>query len=375
MQARVPFLNLGAAHEELRAELDRAWARVNARSWYILGPEVEAFEAEFAASVGAKHCVGVGNGLDALHLALLAMDVGPADEVIVPAHTYIATWLAVSQAGARLVPVECHPATFTLDAAQLESAVTPRTKVILPVHLYGQAADLDPIFEIASRRGARVLEDAAQAHGARYRGRPIGSSGDAVAWSFYPTKNLGALGDGGAVTTNDSALADQLRVLRNYGSRTKYVNERRGFNTRLDELQAAMLRAKLPYLEGWNARRRVAADRYAAGLAGTPLTLPTTPTWSTPAWHLYVIRTLERDGVRRALHAAGVETMVHYPIPPFRQRAYVELAAEAGRWPVADRLAGEVLSLPMSPHLTAAEQDIVINTLCECLAQTDARGR
>jgi dTDP-4-amino-4,6-dideoxygalactose transaminase len=375
MQARVPLLNLGAAHEELRAELDKAWARVNARSWYILGPEVEAFEAEFAASVGANHCVGVGNGLDALHLALLAMDVGPGDDVIVPAHTYIATWLAVSQAGARLVPVECDPATFTLDVAQLEWAMTPRTRVILPVHLYGQAADLDPIFEIASRRGARVLEDAAQAHGTRYRGRPIGSSGDAVAWSFYPTKNLGALGDGGAVTTNDSDLADQLRVLRNYGSRTKYLNERRGFNTRLDELQAALLRAKLPHLEKWNARRRAAADRYGAGLAGTPLTLPTTPAWCTPAWHLYVIRTRERDSVRRALHAAGVETMVHYPIPPFRQKAYAELAVAAGRWPVADRLAREVLSLPMSPHLTVAEQDVVINTLSECLEQADAKGR
>ena len=371
-RVRIPFLDLRAAQAELQRELDDAWARVNARGWYILGPEVEAFEAEFAAWVGARYCIGVGNGLDALRLALSAMDIGPGDEVIVPAHTYIATWLAVSHVGAQLVPVDCDPVTFTFDAAQLEAAVSNRTKVILPVHLYGQAADLGAIRSIASRVGARVLEDAAQAHGTRFHERRIGSSADAVAWSFYPTKNLGALGDGGAVTTNDPILADQVRLLRNYGCHTKYIHDVQGFNTRLDELQAAMLRVKLRHLEAWNLRRKKVADRYATGLVGTLLTLPTTPPWSTPAWHLYVVRTREREAVRRDLHAAGVETMVHYPVPPFRQRAYEDFAAQASRWPVADQLAGEVLSLPLSPHLSAADQDVIIETVGECLARAVA---
>src|SRR5690606_14806142 len=249
----------------------------------ILGPEVEAFEAEYAAYCQASHAVGVANGLDALHLALRAMGVGPGDEVIVPSNTYIATWLAVSQCGATPVPVEPVDATFNIDPARIEAAITSATRVILPVHLYGQPADLDPILAIARKHGLRVLEDAAQAHGARYKGRRIGAHGDAVAWSFYPGKNLGALGDGGAVTTNDPELADRIRVLRNYGSRLKYVNEVQGFNSRLDPIQAAVLRVKLAHLDDWNARRGSIAALYLSGLGECGLMLPQVPAFADPA--------------------------------------------------------------------------------------------
>lgn len=264
---KVPFLDLKAIDTESAAELEAACQRVLASGWYILGQQVEAFEAEFAAHCGTKYCVGVGNGLEALHLALRAMDIGSGDEVIVPANTYIATWLAISYAGARPVPVEPDEGTYNLDPSRIESAVTSRTKAILPVHLYGQPADMDAINELAERHGLRVIGDAAQAHGARYKGRPVGSLGHAAAFSFYPTKNLGALGDGGAVVTHDAALADKVRVLRNYGSRIKYQNEVKGFNSRLDELQAALLRVKLAKLDKWNAQRRQIAEAYSAGCA------------------------------------------------------------------------------------------------------------
>ena len=282
----IPFLDLKAPHVELRAEIDAAIARVVDSGWYVLGPEVEAFEAEYAAWCEARHAVSVANGLDALHLALRALDVGPGDEVIVPSNTYIATWLAVSQCGARPVPVEPLDASYNLDPARIEAALTPRTKLILPVHLYGQPADLDPILQLARKHGLRVLEDGAQAHGARYKGRRLGSHGDAVAWSFYPGKNLGALGDGGAVTTNDAELAERIRVLRNYGSRVKYVNELRGFNSRLDPLQAAVLRVKLAHLDDWNARRKAIATQYLVGLADCGLVLPQVPAFADPVWHL-----------------------------------------------------------------------------------------
>jgi dTDP-4-amino-4,6-dideoxygalactose transaminase len=360
---KVPFLDLHAAYRELKPEIDAAIARVLDSGWYILGPEVDAFEAEYATYCEAEHAIGVANGLDALHLALLAMGVGPGDEVIVPSNTYIATWLAVSQCGATPVPVEPVEATYNIDPARIEAAITPATRVILPVHLYGQPADLDPILAIARKHGLRVLEDAAQAHGARYKGRRIGAHGDAVAWSFYPGKNLGALGDGGAVTTNDPKLADRIRVLRNYGSRVKYVNEVKGFNSRLDPIQAAVLRVKLRVLDEWNARRRGIAQRYLAGLAGSGLLLPQVPEWAEPVWHLFVVRHPERDALVQRLNEAGVGTLIHYPVPPHLQEAYAEMGFEVGAFPVAERMAGNVMSLPMGAQM-AAEGVAAICQIC-----------
>jgi dTDP-4-amino-4,6-dideoxygalactose transaminase len=356
----VPFLDLRAPYLELKAELDEAVHRVLESGWYVLGPEVEAFEEAYADYCGARHAVAVANGLDALHLALRAMGVGEGDEVVVPSNTYIATWLAVSQCGARPVPVEPDPRTYNLDPSRVEEALTPRTKVLLPVHLYGQPADLAPLLRLARKHGLSVLEDAAQAHGARYRGRRIGAHGDAVAWSFYPGKNLGALGDGGAVTTDDAELAGRLRVLRNYGSREKYVNEVRGYNSRLDPLHAAALRVKLKHLDAWNARRSAVAAAYLRGLSDVGLTLPSVPAWADPAWHLFVVRHPRRDALQRALSAAGVGTLIHYPIPPHRQQAYRSAGWHQDAFPLASQLAGEVLSLPMGPHLSAEQVAQVI---------------
>jgi dTDP-4-amino-4,6-dideoxygalactose transaminase len=359
----IPFLDLKAPHLELHDEIADAINRVVSSGWYILGPEVDAFESEFAAYCEASHCVGVANGLDALHLALRAMDVGPGDEVIVPSNTYIATWLAVSQCGATPVPVEPVEATYNIDPNLIEAAITPRTKVILPVHLYGQPADLDPILAIAKKHNLKVLEDGAQAHGARYKGRRIGGHGDAVAWSFYPGKNLGALGDGGAITTNDPEIADRLRVLRNYGSRVKYVNEVQGYNSRLDPIQAAVLRVKLKHLDDWNARRATIAGRYNTALEDTGLSLPAVPEWASPAWHLYLIRTKKREGLQRHLTDIGIGSLIHYPIPPHLQRAYSSFGFKAGDFPIAEAMANEVLSLPMGPHLSAGEAGAVVAAL------------
>ena len=350
----IPFLDLKAPHVELRDEISAAITRVIESGWYILGPEVEAFEAEYAEYCEASHCIGVGNGLDALHLALRAMNVRQGDEVIVPSNTYIATWLAVSQCGATPVPVEPIEATFNIDPSLIETAITTRTKVILPVHLYGQPADLDPIMEIAMKHNLKVLEDAAQAHGARYKGKRIGGHGDAVAWSFYPGKNLGALGDGGAVTTNDPEIADRIRVLHNYGSRVKYVNEVQGYNTRLDPLQAAILRVKLAHLDKWNARRAIIAQRYQQDL-GCGLTLPHVPEWAEPVWHLYVVRHPQRDALQQALTDAGVGTLIHYPIPPHRQHAYAMAGFGQDSFPLAQRMANATLSLPMGPHFVESQ--------------------
>lgn len=361
----IPFLDLKVPHVELRSEINEAVTRVLDSGWYILGPEVEAFEVEYAAYCGASHCIGVGNGLDALHLALRAMDVGPGDEVVVPSNTYIATWLAVSQCGATPVPVEPVEATFNIDPALIEGAITSRTKVILPVHLYGQPADLDPILTIAKKHGLKVLEDAAQAHGARYKNKRIGGHGDAVAWSFYPGKNLGAIGDGGAVTTDNSEIADRIRVLRNYGSRVKYVNELQGFNSRLDPIQAAVLRVKLAHLEEWNARRLVLAEEYASALNGAGLVLPIVPTWADSVWHLYVVRTGLREALRQHLTDRGVGTLIHYPIPPLSQHAYESLPYEPSEYPISASLANEVLSLPMGPHLDVADVCQIADHICE----------
>ncbi|MFA4944761.1 MAG: DegT/DnrJ/EryC1/StrS family aminotransferase [Lentisphaeria bacterium] len=352
----IPFLDVGAAYRELKPELDAAVIRSLESGWYILGAEVEAFEAEFARHCGAAHAVGVGNGLDAMQLILRALEIGPGAEVIVPSNTYIATWLAVSYVGATPVPVEPDDRTGNLDPARVEAAITPRTKALLPVHLYGQPADLDPLLEIARRHRLHVLEDAAQAQVCRYKGRRIGAHSAAVAWSFYPGKNLGAFGDAGAVTTNDPALAERLRALRNYGSRTKYVNDEKGLNSRLDPLQAAALRVKLPHLEEWNARRTRLAALYLRELAGIPeLTLPFVPGWAEPVWHLFVVRTPQRDALQRHLAAGGIGTLIHYPIPPHRQKAYAELGFAEGAFPIAERIAQTCLSLPIGPHLPLAQ--------------------
>ena len=359
----IPFLDLTSPYLELKPELDEAIARVAASGWYIGGPEVEQFEEDYARYCGAAHAIGVANGLDALHLALRAMDVEPGDEVIVPSNTYIATWLAVSQCGATPVPVEPDACTYNIDPALIEAAITPRTKVILPVHLYGQPANMDEILAIARKHGLRVLEDGAQAHGARYKGQRLGAHSDAVGWSFYPGKNLGAMGDGGAVTTNDAQLADRIRVLRNYGSREKYVNEVQGYNSRLDPLQAAILRVKLAHLDEWNARRCALAQRYQHGLLGCGLTLPYVPEWAEPVCQLYVVQCPQRDALQKVLAAAGVGTLIHYPIPPHQQQAYAANGFAGDAFPVASRMANEVLSLPMGPHLGFEDQDRVIAAL------------
>jgi dTDP-3-amino-3,4,6-trideoxy-alpha-D-glucose transaminase len=360
VNARVPFLDIDAGYRELRADIDAAVARVLASGRYLLGPEVEAFEAEFAAYCEGAHCVAVGSGLDAIELTLRALGIGPGDEVLVPAHTFIATWLGVSAAGATPVPVEPDPATCNVDAAALEAAITPRTKAIMPVHLYGQPADLDAIEAVARRHDLPVVEDAAQAHGARYRGRRIGSR-FAAAFSFYPGKNLGALGDGGAVVTNDAELAAALRLHRNYGSTVKYHHEIKGTNSRLDELQAAVLRVKLAHLDAWNERRVAVADRYLTELAGLDgLTLPAVASWAEPVWHLFVVRSPHRERLQHLLAQAGVDTLVHYPHAPHRSPAFADAGLPAGSLPLAERAAAEVLSLPMGPHLPADQVSRVI---------------
>jgi dTDP-4-amino-4,6-dideoxygalactose transaminase len=322
---------------------------------------VEAFEAEFAAFCEARHCVAVGNGLDALHLILRGYGIGPGDEVIVPSNTFIATWLAVSYAGASPVPVEPDPQTHNLDPERLEAAVTHKTKAIMPVHLYGQPADIDPILRVAQKHGLKVIEDNAQAQGARYRRRRTGSLGDAAGSSFYPGKNLGAFTDAGAVTTNDGSLADRVRALRNYGSRKKYYHECKGFNSRLDELQAAFLRVKLQHLEEWNERRRLIAARYQRELTGTPsLTLPAVPEWAEPVWHLYVIRHPARDALQHKLTYAGIGTLIHYPVPPHLSGAYADGKWRRGDFRIAEGLADTVLSLPIGPHFTDEQISLII---------------
>ena len=359
----VPFLDVGAAYREIQSELESAILDSLRSGWYIGGEDVDAFEREFAAYTETKHCVGVANGLDALHLALLAMEIGAGDEVIVPTNTYIATWLAVSQCGATPVPVEPVESTYNLDPGAIEAAITPRTRAILPVHLYGQPADLDPILAIARKHGLLVLEDAAQAHGARYKGKRLGGHADVVAWSYYPGKNLGALGDAGAVTTNNADLADRIRVLRNYGSQVKYVNQVQGYNSRLDPVQAAALRVKLKHLESWNARRANIAARYSAALQGTGLVLPAVPAWAEPAWHLYVVQHPHRDKLQKSLSDAGIGTLIHYPIPPHLQQAYAGCGFAAGQFPIAERMANQLLSLPLGPQLADSDVERVIAVL------------
>jgi dTDP-4-amino-4,6-dideoxygalactose transaminase len=363
MTTIVPFLDLRAIMAAEQAALRAAFDRVLDSGWYILGSEVSQFETEWAEYCNAAYAVGVANGLDALVLALRGLGIGPGDEVIVPSNTYIASWLAVTQVGAVPVPVEpCEP-SYVIDPAQIAAAITPRTRAIMPVHLYGQAADLDAVLAVARAHGLKVVEDAAQAHGATYRGGRVGSHGDAVCWSFYPGKNLGCLGDGGAVTTNDAALADRLRTLRNYGSKQKYHNDVIGYNSRLDELQAAVLRARLPLLDAANAHRGAVANRYIAELAGTSLVLPQVVAENGHVWHLFVVRHPDRDALAARLAALGVGTVIHYPVPPHRQPAYASLGIPEGALPVAERIHAEVLSLPMGPTMVDADVDRVIAAL------------
>lgn len=352
MDEKVPFLDVGATYRELKADLDKAIIRVLESGWYLLGGELEAFEREYAAYTESKHCVGVANGLEGLTLSLKALGVQAGDEVIVPSNTYIATWLAVSYVGAIPVPVEPIPGIWNIDPQRIEAAITPRTKVILPVHLYGQPADLDPIIGIARDRGLYVLEDAAQAHGARYKGRRIGGHGDLVSWSFYPGKNLGCFGDGGAVTSDNATLVDRIRVLRNYGSRVKYNNEIKGHNSRLDEIQAAVLRVKLRHLDSWNSRRAARATEYFHALREFPfLAVPIVISKTEPSWHLFVVDTEHRDELQQKLRENGIETLIHYPVPPHLSGAYSGDRAW-GCLPIAEQAARTHLSLPLGPHLT-----------------------
>jgi dTDP-4-amino-4,6-dideoxygalactose transaminase len=362
---RVPFLDLQAATRELKKEIDAALARVLDSGYFVLGRELEAFESEFAEYAGVKHCVGVGNGLDALVLSLKALGVSQGDEVLVPSNTYIATWLAVSYAGAKPVPVEPDERTYNMDPEKIEGALTGRTKGMIPVHLYGQPADMDRIREIAKKHKLWIVEDAAQAHGARYKGNHVGGMGDMAGWSFYPGKNLGALGDGGAVTTNSSELAERVRVLRNYGSRVKYFNEVKGVNSRLDEIQAAILRIKLRHLNDWNNRRRRIAAQYQTGLASAGLVLPYVPDWAEPVHHLFVVRSKQRDALRQHLEKSGIATLVHYPVPPHLQQAYKDLGMRAGDLPISEKIHEEVLSLPIGPHLSESQAASVIQAVRE----------
>jgi dTDP-3-amino-3,4,6-trideoxy-alpha-D-glucose transaminase len=348
----IPFIDLRAAHEEIGAELNAAVSRVVDSGWYLLGPELEAFESEFAEYCGTRHCVGVGSGLSALELALQAAGIGPGDEVIVPAYTWVATWIAVTKTGARPVPVDVEEHTYNIDPGLIPAAITSSTAAIVPVHLRGQPADMDAVAEIAEAHKLVVIEDAAQAHGAKHRGRRAGSLATAAAFSFYPTKNLGALGDGGAVTTDDDAIADRVRLLRNYGQRDRYSIETAGVNSRLAEIQAAALRVQLPLLDGWNQARSRLAEIYRQAFADQDsLRLPEVPDWAGPVWHLFVIGHPDRDGCRAALRKQGIQTLVHYPVPPHLSGAYVDFDLPRGSFPITERLADTTLSLPIYPQL------------------------
>ena len=361
---KVLFLDLKSPYQELQTELDAAYRRVMESGWYILGEEVDSFEKDFSAFCQTKHCMGVANGLDALHLILRAYGIGEGDEVIVPSNTYIATWLAVSYVGARPIPIEPDPATFNIDSARIESAITPRTRAILAVHLYGQTVDMDAVLAIARRHNLKVIEDSAQAHGAAYKQKQAGALGDAAGWSFYPGKNLGAFGDAGAVTTNDDELAERIRALRNYGSKVKYFNEVKGYNSRLDPLQAAFLRVKLKHLNGWNSRRKEIALQYLSSLSDLPeLTLPHVPEWADPAWHVFVIRHAQRDALQKYLGENGIGTLIHYPIPPHLSEAYQDAGYGRGDFPLAENIAQTVLSIPIGPHLASHQTAQVISAI------------
>ncbi len=372
----VPFVDLQAQYRAIKTEVDAAIKRVLDTSAFILGREVEAFERAFAEYVGAEFCVGVSNGTAAVQLAVTACGVGEGDEVIVPANTFFATAEAVSTAGATPVFVDCDADSFNIDAAKVEAAITPRTRAVIPVHLYGQAADLDPLFELAERHNLIVIEDAAQAHGARYKGRRVGGLARAGCFSFYPGKNLGAYGEGGAVLTNDAEVARRLRLLRDHGSEQKYRHEIIGYNFRLEGLQGAVLGVKLRHLDGWNALRRAHAARYTELLGALDtegaLTLPREMTYAEHVYHLYVVRAEDRDALQRSLQEAGVQTGIHYPVPIHLQPAYASLGHRAGDFPEAERQAARVLSLPMFPELTDAQLEHVAEAVNKFSSQKSA---
>jgi dTDP-4-amino-4,6-dideoxygalactose transaminase len=371
----VPLVDLGAQHQSIRPQLDAALSRVLARADFILGEDVQRFEEAFAAYCGAKHCVSVASGTEALHLALRGLGIGPGDEVIVPANSFVASAFAVSHAGATPVFVDVDADDHCLDVRWLEGAITPRTRAILPVHLYGQPAPMEPILRVARRRGLQVVEDACQAHGAEYRGRRTGSLGAAACFSFYPTKNLGACGDGGAVVTDDSALAGRLALLRHYAQPRKNVHTEVGYNSRLDSVQAAILRVKLDHLDGWNEARRTLAARYAELLAGTDLLLPRGRSEVRPVYHLYVVRHPRRDALGAFLAARGIGTAVHYPVPLPHQAPYRGARSVPAGAPVASALAREVLSLPMYPELQEAQLVAVAEAVGAFAASPSTPGR
>lgn len=363
--SKIPFLDLKSVFFRHQEELEAAFSRVLRSGWYILGGEVEAFEREYAQWCGARHAIGVANGLEALSLTLRGLGIGPGDEVLVPSNTYIATWLAVTHVGATPVPVEPDIYSYNMDPDRLEAALTQATRAIMPVHLYGQPADMEPILAFARKHGLRVIEDGAQAHGARYRGQKLGSHGDAVAWSFYPGKNLGAMGDGGAITTNDDALAARLKTLRNYGSARKYHNDEIGYNSRLDELQAALLRVRLPHLDNDNKRRQGIATAYIEGLKECGLVLPQTLAGTEHVWHLFVVRHPRRDLLQQLLSEKDIGTMIHYPVPPHLQPAYANMGFEVGSFPISEQMHAEVLSLPMGPTLSDEDVAYVVEAVRE----------
>lgn len=365
----IPFLDLQQVNARHSDEIAAALLRVMRSGWYVLGEETAEFERAFARYCGTQHCIGVANGLEALQLILLAYGIGAGDEVIVPAHTFIATWLAVSHTGAKPVPVECEPQHYNLDPARIERAITSRTRAIIAVHLYGHPADVDAICTVAARHGLRVIEDAAQAHGARLRGRRVGALADAAAFSFYPGKNLGALGDGGAITTQDDALAERLRKLRNYGSSRKYQHDMMGLNSRLDEIQSAVLRVKLNYLDEENGLRGKLAARYCALLCGTSVELPAVHSDVEPVWHLFVVRSPQRDALQAHLKERGIGTLVHYPTACHKQLAYQHVSWPS--LPEAEQLARELISLPMSPTLRPEDVELVAAAVRDFDARAD----
>jgi len=349
---KVPYLDLKAQYQSIKPEIDAAIARVLDSCQFVLGAEVAGFEQEYAAYCGTAECIALNSGTSALHLALLAAGVGPGDEVITVPFTFVASIAAVLYAGARPVLVDIDPRSFTMDPAAIENLITPRTKAILPVHLYGQSADMDPIMEVARRHGLVVIEDAAQAHGAKYKGRPVGSIGDLGCFSFYPTKNLGAYGEGGAVTTNNSDYAKTIRALRDWGQDRKYFHVLRGYNYRMEGFQGAILRVKLRHLEKWTEGRRAIVAKYNQLLEGSGVECPTEMPWARHVYHVYTLRTDDRDGIKAALHAEGIQTAVHYAVPAHLQPAYADLGYSRGDMPESERAAGEVLSLPLYPDLT-----------------------
>ena len=379
IEKKIPFYNISDSYKELKSEIDSSLERVLSNGWYILGKEVASFEEKFAEYIGTKYCVSTSNGLDALFLVLKAWGIEKGDEVIVPSNTYIATWLAVSYAGAKPVPVEPDIRTFNIDPALIEDKITKSTKAIIPVHLYGMPADMDPIMDLAEKYNLKVLEDSAQAHGAEYGNKKCGSLGTASAFSFYPGKNLGAFGDGGAITTNDAKLAEKVRCLANYGSKIKYYNEYQGYNCRLDAIQAAILSVKLPYLDEWNRRRHLIAKQY--GKIKNPkihlpyenlkkeylqdnkisFMQPNSGIKSVPCWHQYVIMCDQRDELQEFLNSYGIETMIHYPIPPHKQKAYSKLNNLS--FPISEKIADKCLSLPMNPFISDINLQYIINKI------------